>query len=168
MIPNIYKPCAAFRKYCEDNQSQSKSNYLKLTGDINHLCYNVSSVCETRLFSINLAWGWISRVSWWRDQMETFCALLVLCAGNSTVTGECPSQRPMTRSFDVFFDLHLNKRLSKQSCGWWFQTPPCPLWRHCNAIPIRAYSILLLFTNFGKWEANIYSNESTVNRPKRF
>ena len=35
--------------------------------------------------------------------------------------------------FDVFFDLHPNKRLSKQSWGWWFETPSCPLWRHCNA-----------------------------------
>ena len=42
------------------------------------------------------------------------------------------SQRPVTRSFDVFFDLRLNKRLSKQSWGWWFETLPCPLWRHCN------------------------------------
>ena len=54
--------------------------------------------------------------SWWRHQMETFSALLVLCAGNSLVTGEFPSQRP--RSFDVFFHLCLNKRLSKQSRGW--------------------------------------------------
>ena len=45
--------------------------------------------------------------------METFSALLALCAGNSPVTGEFSTQRPVTRSFDVFFDLHLNKRLSK-------------------------------------------------------
>ena len=38
-----------------------------------------------------------------------------LCAGNSPVPGEFPSQRPVTRSFDVFFDERLNKRLSKQS-----------------------------------------------------
>ena len=50
--------------------------------------------------------------AWWRHQMETFSALLALCAGNSPVTGEFPSQRPVTWSFDVFFDLHLNKRLS--------------------------------------------------------
>ena len=43
-----------------------------------------------------------------------------------------PGQRPVTRSFDVFFDLRLNKRLSKQSWGWWFDTPSRPLWRHCN------------------------------------
>ena len=38
----------------------------------------------------------------------------------------------MTRSFDVFFDLRLNKRLSKQSWDWWFDTLLCPLWRHSN------------------------------------
>ena len=70
--------------------------------------------------------------SWWRHQMKTFSALLALCAGNSPATGEFPSQRPVTRSFDVFFDLRLNKRLSKQSWGWWFETPSRLLWRHCN------------------------------------
>ena len=42
------------------------------------------------------------------------------------------SQRPVTRSFDVFFDLRLNKRLSRQSRRWWFETPSRSLWRHCN------------------------------------
>ena len=42
-------------------------------------------------------------------------ALLVLCAGNSSVTGQFPSQRPVTRSFDVFFDLRLKKRLSEHN-----------------------------------------------------
>ena len=66
--------------------------------------------------------------------METFSALLALCAGNSPVTGEFPAQRPVTRCFDIFFDLRLNKRLSKQSWGWWFETPSRPLWRHCNEL----------------------------------
>ena len=63
-------------------------------------------------------------------QMETFSALLAICAGNSPITGEFPAQRPVTRSFGVFFDLRLNKRLSKQLRGWWFETPLRPLWRH--------------------------------------
>ena len=70
--------------------------------------------------------------SWWRHQIETFSTLLALGVGNSPVTGEFPSQRPVTRSFDVFFDLRLNKRLSKQSWGWWFEMPSCSLWRYCN------------------------------------
>ena len=64
--------------------------------------------------------------------METFSALLAICAANSPVPGEFPAQRPVTRSFDVFFYLRLNKRLSKQSWGWWFETLSCPLWRHRN------------------------------------
>ena len=66
--------------------------------------------------------------------------------GNSPVTGGFPTQRPVTRSFDDFFDLRLNKRLSKQSLGWWFETPSRPLWCHCydaaNALfqyPIKSY-----------------------------
>ena len=70
--------------------------------------------------------------TWWRHQMEIFSALLALCAGNSRVTGEFPSQRPVTHSFDVFFDLHLNNRFSKQSRRQWFETPSRPLWRHCD------------------------------------
>ena len=37
--------------------------------------------------------------------MKTFSALLAICARNSPVPGEFPAQRPVTRSFDVFFDL---------------------------------------------------------------
>ena len=72
----------------------------------------------------------ISDVTWWRHQMETFSALLAICAGNSPVPGEFPTQRPVTRSFDVFFDLRLNKRLSKQWWGWWLET----LSRHYEVI----------------------------------
>ena len=43
--------------------------------------------------------------------METFSALLAICAGNSPVTGEFPTQRPVAQSYDVFFDLRRNKRL---------------------------------------------------------
>ena len=58
---------------------------------------------------------WVN--TWWRHQMETFSALLAICAENSPVPGEFPAQRPVTRSFDIFFDLCLNKRLSKQPWG---------------------------------------------------
>ena len=61
-----------------------------------------------------------------------FSPLLALCA----VTGEFPTQRPVTRNFDVFFDLGLKKRLSKQSRRWWFETPWRPLWRHSNYISL--------------------------------
>ena len=81
--------------------------------------------------------------TWWRHQMETFSALLAICAGNSPVPGEFPAQRPVTRSFDVCFDLRLNKRLSKQWWGWWFDTPSRPLWRHSNDILVRLALMVL-------------------------
>ena len=49
----------------------------------------------------------LSPTTLWRLQMETFFPVLALCVGNSQVTGEFPSQRPITRSFDVSFDLRL-------------------------------------------------------------
>ena len=60
--------------------------------------------------------------------METFSALLALCAGKSLVTGEFPAQRPVTRS--------LNKRLSKQPRGCWFETPSRPLWHQCTVLSL--------------------------------
>ena len=72
--------------------------------------------------------------------MEIFSALLAICAGNSPVTGEFPPpppQRPVTRGFDVFFELRLNKRLSKQSWGWWFETLSRPLWRYYDEYPTK-------------------------------
>ena len=55
-------------------------------------------------------------ITWWRHQMDTFSALLLaLCASAQ-------------RSFDVFFDLSLNK----SSRRLWFETPSHRLWRHCN------------------------------------
>ena len=52
--------------------------------------------------------------------------------GEFTGPGEFPAQRPVARGFDVFFNMRLNKRLSKQPRGWRFETPSSPLWRHCN------------------------------------
>ena len=96
-------------------------------------CTGQMSEIEPRRLWLNSRHGpaWIVNI-WWRHQMETFSVLLTLCAGNSPVTGEFPSQRPVTLSFDVFFDLRLNKSLSKQSWGWWFETRSRSLWRHCN------------------------------------
>ena len=60
--------------------------------------------------------------------------------------GEFPAQRPVTWSFDAFFGLRLNKRLSKQSWGWWFDTASYSLWLHCNElIPGANEFIILLF-----------------------
>ena len=71
-------------------------------------------------------------MTWWRHQTETFSALLAFCAGNSPETGEFPAQRPVRRSFDVFFDLRLKQQLSKHWRRRWFETLSRSLWRHCN------------------------------------
>ena len=87
------------------------------------------AVCRQDYFHIASE---LKPITWWRHQMETFFALLAICAGNSPVPGEFPTQRPVTQSFDVYFDLSPNKRLSKHSWGWWFETLSGPLWRHSN------------------------------------
>ena len=74
----------------------------------------------------------IIHVPWWRLRMETFTALLALCAGNSLATGEFPSQKPVTRNFGILFYLRPYKRLCKQSRRRCSETPSRSLWRYCN------------------------------------
>ena len=69
-----------------------------------------------------------------------------LC-GEFTGPGEFPTQRPVTRSFVVFFDLRLNKRLSKQPRGWWFETPSCSLWRHRNVSRMCHFDEVFVFSS---------------------
>ena len=63
--------------------------------------------------------------------METLSALLAIC---SPVNSDFPAKRPVTHmSFDVFFDLRLNKRLSQTVkpsnintiCGIWPNVARC-------------------------------------------
>ena len=102
---------------------------------------SLSVICRgsSTLYGIVCSWDLlivprdlVHHFTWWRHQMGTFSASLAFCPRNSPVTGEFPSQRPVTRSFDVFFDPRLKKRLSKQSWGWWFEMLSRSLWRHCD------------------------------------
>ena len=115
-------------------------------------------------------------ITWWRHQMETFSALLAICAGNSPVPGEFPAQRPVTRSFAVFFDLRLNKRLSKQSWGWWFKTFSRPLWRHCNDLKqwwvivgnrfeTEAFSLMKINSDKSSAKWRYFVSASTAQKP---
>ena len=104
-------------------------------------------------FSSNLKWYWHGVVGWvaghicMQGTTSSICLHMMtssnenifrvtgpLC-GEFTGPGEFPTQRPVTRSFGVFFDLSLNKKLSKQPWGWWFETPSWSLWRQCNELP---------------------------------
>ena len=95
-----------------------------------------------------------------------------LC-GEFTGLGEFPTQRPVTRSFDVFFDLRLNKRLSKQPRGWWFETPWWSLWRHCNDLKpfsqmfynLYFSSLVDSFSFYSSWKTKLKSN-STFQKNK--
>ena len=88
------------------------------------------------------------------------------------VTGEFTTQRQVTRIFDIFFDLRPKKRLSKQSWGWWFETPWGPLWRHCN---VMAHNTFGCFTNISRvpqdilWNFVYFINRTSYDnfKPKR-
>ena len=94
--------------------------------------YTYSNFLDAMIWKLFDWWHRLFMSLWWRHQMETFSALLAICAGNSPVSGEFPAQRPETRSCDVFFDLPLDGRLSKHSWGWWLEPPSCPFWRQGN------------------------------------
>ena len=92
-------------------------------------------------------------MTWCRNRMETFSALVALCVGNSPVTGQFPSRRPVKRSFDAFFDLRLNKLLRKPSRRRWFESSRS-LWRHYNGqIPFPGPIFCL-------WLSNVSANET--------
>ena len=113
------------------NLYMRRPNWFEISLEIRK-CKTFTHLSQTDYLQYKIGWyrdmvevGWWGRCSgwecgvigfsWWRHQMETFSALLDICAGNSPVSGEFPTHRPATLSFDVFFDLRLNKRLNKQS-----------------------------------------------------
>ena len=117
--------CLAKDKNCH---ACSHANPLKCVSCKSKDFLMVLGVCTGELMQCAAC----SKIAWWRHQMEIFSTLLAICAENSPVPGEFPAQRPVTRNFDVFFDLRPNKRLNKQWWGWWFETISHPLWRHRN------------------------------------
>ena len=84
-----------FCLYCFYHVLAIQSQYI--------LCLLCTDICTDQ----SVAWD---NYTWRRHQMEIFSALLAICAGYSPAAGEFPARRPMTRSFDVLFDLRLNKR----------------------------------------------------------
>ena len=91
-------------------------------------------------------------------------ALLVLCEGTPLVISEFLSQMPVTRTFDIFFDLRLTKRLSKQSRRWLYKTLSRSLWRHCIAEKLLWFRLpyaLLLIHKLLDW------NQASPDIPKQ-
>ena len=90
--------------------------------------HSFQSLMYVSNYTTDLLWiGSLLNRTWWRHQMETFSTSLALCAGNSPLAGEKGQWRG-----SCFLDLRLNKRLSKQSWVWWFETPLRSLWCHRN------------------------------------
>ena len=112
----------------------------------NHLWFTVNQGIMTLLHKHAWINNYIpqSHLTWWLHHMETFSIILALCEGNPPVISGFPSQRPVT-CFDVFFDLCLNKRLSKQSIHQWFETPSCSLWCHCNDFGFNQFLTVSIF-----------------------
>ena len=86
--------------------------YIRPIGHLNKNCIRLS-FC--RCCCSQLLVECIHNDSWCRHQLVTFSALLAFCEGKPPLTGGFPSQRPVARSFGIFFDLRLKKRFSNQS-----------------------------------------------------
>ena len=127
-----------------------RSNTAYVSNHYNHVC-PVSTVNATNVM-VCFVMIWHQSIEWhtWGYYVAVFRGHIVkniimmtssngnifrvtgpLC-GEFTGPGEFPAQRPVTLSFDVFYDLRPNERLSKQQWGWWFETLSCSLWRHRN------------------------------------
>ena len=105
---------------------------------------------------------------WWRHQMETFSALLAICVGNSPVNAEFPAQRPVTWSFDVFFDQCLNKQLSKQWCGWWSETLTRSFWPQFNGWLWNDAQTLMYYRRDAPLFFKVINEISRSHRPKNW
>ena len=92
--------------------------------------------------------------SWWDDVIKwKHFRIYWPFVREPPLTGEFPSQRPVTRSFDIFFHLLLTKRSSKQSRRWWSPTPSRLLWRHCDVIHSKQCGVMA-FYGVGKLSDN--------------
>ena len=98
-----------------------------------HLWASSQTILGIPIDEMGLKNSFAKYLIWWIHQMETFATLLAHWAGNSPVTGEFPSQRPVAQIFDVLSYLRL-KQLSIQSRHWWIETSSRSLWRYCNEI----------------------------------
>ena len=114
------------------------------------VCWNYSKIDIHLIKFSSLGDDWCVHVSFcvsklefrWRHQMETFSKLLALCEGNHWSLVDSP-HKGQWQNFGIFFDLHLNKRLSKHSKCRWFEMPSCSLWRHGKEISqMWSYSLI--------------------------
>ena len=133
--------CQVAKLMLSDALALSTTGHLRLLRDWWYGVFIVNNHFEQCNIKLPKNWGhgWcfivICCVFMMTSSNGTISVLLVLCAGYSPVIGYrwIPLTKTSDDSSDVLFDLRLNKRLSKQSWGWWLETPSCRLWRHSNA-----------------------------------
>ena len=126
--------------------------------------FGVVQIKITLLDSIARHYYYFDR-AWWRHQMET-----IFPRNWPFVRGI--HRGPVTRSFDVYFDLRPNTRLSKQSWGWWFETPSRPLWRHRNGNEILRekaiiYALCYVITVWCRYNA-VNFIQNSHKRPRHY
>ena len=140
LVPSLLLARASYWIHSRIDQSHKSHNAPVTYPTI----YHSEQKCDISVLN-GVLWDMGQGVLWvaWDWSINCWCFMMTSSNGNIlrvtgplcgefTGPGEFPSQRSVTRSFDLFFDLRLNKRLSKQSWGWWFETQSRPLWRHCN------------------------------------
>ena len=110
LCSKTYSTLHSFHNFPAGSRQTSRGARICETSLYSGCRYSRVSIVKYPQWTYSELWGFFS---WWRHQMETFSVVLAICAGNSPVAGEFPTLRPVTRSFGAFFDLCVNKRLSK-------------------------------------------------------
>ena len=118
---NTFQSFSVWHRYLIKSISCNDDKIIWLTCTLDNVC----DICDMRSRSVSSLW---MVTPWNRNIFRTTGHLCAKFAGQRWI----PRTKASERSFDVFLDLRLNKRLSKQWQGWWFKTPSRPLWRHCN------------------------------------
>ena len=116
-------------------QGATEAIYILLT--TNHKCN--SFIVKSIFCKVVVSYSWTHYLFMMTSSNGNIFRVIGPLCGEFTGPGEFPTQRPATRSFDVFFDLRLNKRLSKQPWDWWFEAPSWSLWCHCIVWTISAW-----------------------------
>ena len=108
------------------------------------VCFGQNTGTENRVHGHNsTCFPYLS--TWWRHQMETFFALRAVCAGIHRSQVNSPHRRQWRGALTFSLIYNLNKRMSKQSWGWWFETPSHSL---CNDIKI---SVIVTYLIWRVW-----------------
>ena len=98
--------------------------------------------------------------SWWRHQMKHFPRNWPFVRGIHRSPVNSP-HKGQWRGALMFTLICPNKRLSKHSGGWWFETLSSPLWRHRNDCSDDAYQqIWVRFEGEVWWVCAIYGLSS--------